>query len=301
MPTSDADGNKIATQLAHNPGGRDFPFLQPRSPFGRHTFSGANTLLKQILRDNAKQLGVSAPTAAFDASIEQSRQFLNNETATLELKQISLSGEKLIVGVTVRNLGGHKLPTAYPSRRVWILLTAEDDEGQLIFSSGQFNSAGELTDSGGNVLTSETAGGPINQHHKIINHPGQVQVYETIMADAHNQPTFTLLRGASYLKDNRLLPLGWKPDHADGPATQPFGIDNDADFVGGSDSITYEIPISSKSTYTVKAKLLFQVISPRHANELFLTNTPEVDLFKKMFHAANRTPEELATATLSAL
>ncbi len=29
---------------AHNPGGRDFPFLNPREPYGRHTFAGGKRL-----------------------------------------------------------------------------------------------------------------------------------------------------------------------------------------------------------------------------------------------------------------
>jgi hypothetical protein len=299
MPTTDVDGNKIETVLAHNPGGRDFPFLKPRSPFGRHTFSGANTLMMQILRDNAKQLGVTAPIAAFDATIEQAKQFLKKEAARIELTPIASERGKIAVKVVARNLGGHKLPTAYPSRRVWIMLTIKDDVGNVVFSSGLFNSMGELLDQEGRILSSEIAGGPVNPHHQLINTPGQAQVYETIMADANGKPTFTLLRGASYLKDNRLLPLGWNPSHADGPATQPFGIQGDSDFFGGSDSIVYESTIPKTGTYTISAKLLFQVITPRHANELFLAKTAEVETFQKMFQKADRRPEELATATIS--
>jgi hypothetical protein len=300
MPTTDVDGNKIATQLAHNPGGRDFPFLKPRSPFGRHTFSGANTLMKQILRDNAEQLGVSAPSSAFDISIEQSKQFLKTEAARIELKQLSADSGKMKINAVVHNLGGHKLPTAYPSRRVWIMLEVKDLDGNLVYSSGRFNSSGELIDEDGQALSSEKAGGPIIPHQEIISGPNQVQVYETIMADANDKPTFTLLRGASYLKDNRLLPLGWKPEHSDGPATRPFGIRDDSNFLGGSDSINYELPVPKDGNYNVTATLWFQVISPRHANELFQTKTPEVEAFKKMFQAADRRPEELTTVMISA-
>jgi hypothetical protein len=149
------------------------------------------------------------------------------------------------------------------------MLTVNDDDDNLIFSSGQLNSSGELINGNGLVLSSENAGGPITPHYPKVSALNQVQVYEAIMADANGSPTFTLLRGASYVKDNRLLPLGWKPDHTDGPATQPSGVGDDADFEGGRDSIIYEIPVPSKGTYTITAKLLFKVISPRHANELF--------------------------------
>ena len=298
MPTNDVDGNPIVTDLAHNPGGRDFPFLRPRAPFGRHTFPSANTLIKQILRDNATQLGVTAPASAFDASIELSRKFLKTETATIELKNPLVERNKLTVEVVVNNLAGHKLPTAYPSRRVWIMMTVKDAAGKTVFESGQHNTHGELTDSAGNILGSEVAGGPVNPHWEIIDQADQVQVYETIMADADGAPTFTLLRGIHYAKDNRLLPLGWNKDHADGPATLPSGINDDFNFIGGSDRVVYQVPLPGPGKYTVRAKLLFQVISPRHANELFQHETAEVKVFREMFDRADRTPEELASASV---
>jgi hypothetical protein len=224
---------------------------------------------------------------------------LKNGTASIELSPISITQNKTEVTVMVRNRSGHKLPTAYPSRRAWIQLTVSDKTGKTVFSSGQFNSNGELTDANGQVLASEQAGGPINNHRSVVNQPDQVQVYETIMADASGNPTFTLLRGASYVKDNRLLPLGWNPEHADGPATRPFGIGDDPDFAGGSDAVAYEIQLPEPGEYTVIAKLWFQVIAPRHANELFTFQTPEVDAFRKMYELADRKPEELASARQS--
>ena len=297
MPQTDVDGKPISTRLAHNPGGGDFPFLRPRKPFGRHAFLGANTLMKRILRDNAKELGVIASEDALNQSIEQTVTFLGTETAKIEIGKISFRDEKMKIPVTVRNLAGHKLPTAYPSRRVWILLIVLGEDGKTFFATGQCNSNGELIDSSGVVLPSELAGGPINEHQSIVSDPDQVQVYETIMGDAHGKPTFTLLRGATYVKDNRLLPMGWKPDHTDGPATRPYGIGNDADFVGGSDKIIYEVSVPSKGKFTVTATLLFQVIAPRHANELFQFETPEVKTFKTMFDKVRRMPETLAVET----
>ena len=44
---------------------RDFGFARPRSPFGRHVLVGGNTLVPAILRDNAAELGVTAPPEAF--------------------------------------------------------------------------------------------------------------------------------------------------------------------------------------------------------------------------------------------
>ena len=35
------------------------------------------------------------------------------------------------------NLGGHKLPTAFPSRRVWLTVTVPNESVRILFSSGQ--------------------------------------------------------------------------------------------------------------------------------------------------------------------
>lgn len=297
MPVTDVDGRTIATRIAHNPGGRDFPFLEARKPFGRHAFLGGNTLMKRILRDNADELGVIASANAMNQSIKQTVDFLGTETAKIKIDPIKVDGEHLSIPITVQNLSGHKLPTAYPSRRVWIEVQVTNADKKVVFTSGRHNENGELVDSTGKVLPSELAKGPINKHYSVVSDPDQVQVYETIMADASGNPTFTLLRGATYKKDNRLLPRGWSSDHADGPATQPYGIGDDPDFVGGSDTVVYKVKRPSAGRYSVQAKLLFQVISPRHANELFEFETPQVKSFKSMFDKADRKPETLASKT----
>ena len=38
--------------------------------------------------------------------------------------------------IAIRNLAGHKLPTAYPSRRVWLHVSVRDPSGGRVFESG---------------------------------------------------------------------------------------------------------------------------------------------------------------------
>ena len=76
MPTTDVDGNPIRTRIAHNPGGRDFPFLRPRVPFGRHTFYGGNTFLARLLRENDEVLDMKAPRSALTERIDATQAFL---------------------------------------------------------------------------------------------------------------------------------------------------------------------------------------------------------------------------------
>ncbi len=49
-------------------------------------------------------------------------------------------------------------------------------------------------------------------HYATIDDAEQVQIYESIMGNTDGEVTTTLLRGAGYLKDNRLLPSGFDKD-----------------------------------------------------------------------------------------
>lgn len=297
LPTVDEDGQPIATRLAHNPGGRDFPFLDDRQPFGRHTLIGSNTLMTRILRDNAADLGVTATTKSFEASLKAMKSFLENQTARLEMAAPRTTANHVVLPVRIENLAGHKLPTAYPSRRMWIQLEVQDALGKTIYHSGNFNDQGQLVDQRFNVLPSEKAGGPILPHHSVITDAATPQVYESIMADAAGQPTFTLLRGADFLKDNRILPRGWSQEDEYAATLGPRGTQNDKDFGGGSDTVDYQLDLPP-GDYTAIATLQFQVIAPRHAAELFTHSTREVKQFQQFYESADRRPETLQKTKL---
>src|SRR5439155_24238648 len=47
-------------------------------------------------------------------------------------------------------------------------------------------------------------------HHEVITAPDQVQVYETLLRNAKGEFTTSFVRGCETVKDNRLLPRGWK-------------------------------------------------------------------------------------------
>ena len=148
-PTTDVDGNPIKTRIARNPHGGDFPPVSPRQPFGRHVFTGGNTLAPELLRRQLGKRLSQADAAALDATIESARQMLRKKTAEIAIQKVERRDRQLQVTVSVSNLTGHKLPTAYPSRRVWIRLIARDASGQVVFESGGFDRHGRIVDSDG--------------------------------------------------------------------------------------------------------------------------------------------------------
>ena len=294
MRTRNDDGSPIHTQIARNPGGRDFPWTLRRSPFGRHRIVGGNTLVPAILRDT-DELRV-APKAAYDAVIAEARAMLQFNTADLAIEDVSRAGDTLRVRVRVRNRAGHKFPTGIPIRRAWLRIRMLDASGRVLLAWGAFDEAGRILGADGEPLATERAGGPVAPHRDRVADATQVPIYETVLEDAGGAATFTLLHGARYRKDNRLLPKGWSASHKDAKHTAPAGIGKDADFVGGSDGVVFELP-ARHGAAEIQVTLLYQTLGARAAAELFTNKTPEVETFRRLYEAADRRPVVVAAAT----
>src|SRR5262249_27458992 len=152
--------------------------------------------------------------------------------ASLSIARAEIRGGRLEAEVAVTNTAGHKLPTAYPSRRAWLRFVVRDAGGRALFSSGELRPDGSIegNDNDADPLAFEP-------HHRVIEPPDQVQVYESIMVDARGRVTTGLLSAIRYAKDNRLLPRGFdKSAAADDYAVRGDARD-DPDFQGGGDRV----------------------------------------------------------------
>ncbi len=295
MPGETAAG-PIRTRLARNPGGFDFPPLAPREPFHQHSFGGANTLLLELLREQADILRPQAPEEALDAQLERVRSFLADSAAGLAVEELGWEDGELVVRIRVANRAGHKLPTAYPSRRVWLELQVLAEDGRRLFASGRCDERGRIVDAGDVPLCSEAAGGPIEPHREEITRADQVQIYEAVMADRAGAPSFLLLDGAAYAKDTRLLPAGWRDDSPEAADIQPVGASSDEDFAAGGDVVGYRIGDLDGRAAEVRVRLLYQPLGARHYHELLRwEHLPQVAWLRDAIEAAPRPPEVLGT------
>ena len=300
LPTVSEDGEVITTRIARRPHGGDFPAVSPRAPYGRHVMAGGNTLIPQLLRDFAAELRPQASAAVLDAARDASLQLLQGATANLDL-EVSRDGDHLVLAAAIQSLVGHKLPSGFPSRRSWVRVEVRDARGGLVFRSGAVDGAGRLVDRTDKVLASEAVGGPTHPHYAEISADDQVQIYEAIMADPEGAPTFRLLRGAAFLKDNRLLPAGWRAADAQALGVAPVGVGGDGDFGPAGDVARYRVLApAAAGPYKVEVALVHQVLGARFAAELFALDAPAIRRFEEMLGAADRGPVVLAGASASA-
>ena len=295
MPTTDEKLRAIKTRIARSPPGGDF-LIDEREPFGRHLFVGANSFMPQLIKHNRDVLNPLASNAAFDAVSALATKRLQENSAKLRLESITNADGELSFEVVVSSEVGHKLPTGFPARRVWIEVLVLTQDGETLMHSGGFNEAGRIVDDRGDVLDSEKSGGPIEPHRELITRSDQVQIYEAVMGDHEGNYTPSLLRATEAIKDNRLLPIGATSDFADWEVIKPRGIGDDADFIGGEDRIVYKVKTGGKQLAGVSAVLRYQGLGARFMQDFFQVDTPEVRAFRSMYDAEDRTPVEMVRA-----
>jgi len=259
---------------------------------------GGNTLVPQMFRDHNEVLNPAAPPEAFDTKIIRARQQLQSATAVISIEQPQLNGTQLSFTTYADPLTGHKFPTGIPLRRAWIRTRVYDAANNLVFASGEFDSTGRILDSSGNVQPFELAGGPEAPHQDSISSPDQVQIYEAVMMNQAGEPTYRLLRGAGYIKDNRLLPRGWSLNNADLELIAPSGVDGDPDYTTEGDRVSWQVDTTGYTgPYLIEATLLYQTLGNRWAEEILAVETPETLALKIMLDTSDRRPEIIAMIT----
>ncbi len=266
------------------------PEVKTKDHFSRHFFVGGNAFMVNLMADNSAELGLTAPTGKLEDTAARTLDLLGKESALLTIHELSLSGDRLAVGVGIESLVGHKFPTGFPSRRTWLHLKVTDGAGNLVFESGRPLADGRVEGDDADRP------GAYEPHYQVITGPDQVQIYEAVMGNTDGEVTHTLLRAARYLKDNRLLPRGFDKETAGAEIAVYGGARGDGDFVGGSDRVRYEIDSSGHAApLRVEAALLYASVSSSFASDLASDgNLAEVAKFGRMYDRADKTPAVVA-------
>lgn len=274
---------------------------KPRAEVSRHTFRGSNFWMLRLLTRYRDELGVTVLSPEFELAFKDTLAQLQADTADLHIEGGEHRNGQLQFAVQVVNRAGHKLPTAYPSRRAWLHVVVRDEAQRVIFESGAVGPDGAIAgnDNDRDPLAFET-------HYAEITRPDQVQIYEDIMVDRRGAVTTGLLSGVRYVKDNRLLPDGFDKGSAPPDVAVHGEAGGDGDFLGGGDRVRYSIPVPDAATgrVAIEAELLYQTIGFRWADNLRARAAPETERFVRYYqslagvstvrlaHATSVTPSE---------
>lgn len=267
-----------------------------REGMHRHVFVGGNFLMQQMLNDYRIDLHTAALSQELIAASGRTIDFLKSQSARITLENLAQQSGKLSLAVQVQNLTGHKLPTAYPSRRAWLHVVVQDRDGRTVFESGALNNDGSIAgnDNDANPHLYEP-------HYREITSPQQVQIFEPILKDAHGNVTTGLLSAVGYLKDNRLLPSGFDKQTASRDIAVTGRACDDPNFIGGSSITHYVIDTTGHpGPYHVRAELWYQPIGFRWAHNLEPYKAAEPQRFVQYFDSeARRSAVILASADAS--
>jgi hypothetical protein len=261
------DGGGRSCQSCHMPDVESAPIAsvlgEPRERLARHTFLGGNFFMLRMLNRFRASLGVIAPSPELDASARATLRQLESDTAAIEIARATVADGRLDTEIVLRNLTGHKLPTGYPSRRVWVHLTVRDAGGAVAFESGAVDAAGRIS---GNDNDADPK--RFEPHYEEIRSADQVQIYESIIAGRDGTVTTGLLTATQYVKDNRLLPRGFDKSKADADVAVHGDAAGDANFTDAGDRVHYSVPVKGTGPFTVDVELRYQPISFRWADNL---------------------------------
>ena len=279
-----------------------------RPEYRRHEMVGLNVFLMEMFDQFPDILGVdkkdpmtyadNGTDLAIENMIRQAKLF----TATVEVNLDKLDGKKLESKVTVTNHVGHRFPSGVAFRRAFIEYTVRDGD-QLVWSSGLTNSTGVILGADGKPLSTEFLpdANTYQPHHQVIQSKDQVQIYEELNLNANQEFTTSFIHRVKSVKDNRLLPKGWRESATFAKqgqvmqqfmaATDPHGVGNDPDYRDagdnfvGQDSLQYNITLPyaiDKDKLNIQATLYYQAIPPYWLHQRF-SAAPQGEATQRLF------------------
>lgn len=255
---------------------------QPRQGVRRHTFVGANFFMEAMLNAHHDELAVTAKPADLVAATARVTAFLQTQAARVTIGPALLAGGDLSFPVHVENLTGHKLPTAFPSRRAWLHVVVTAADGHVVFESGKLNPDGSIV---GNANDADPT--RFSPHYALITEPGQVEIFEAILGDSEGHVTTGLLNATHYLKDNRILPTGFDKATASTDIAVHGKAADDPGFTAGASTIRYAIATNgAKGPFRIAAQLEYQPIGYRWAHNFTPYHAAEPQRFVQYYNQA---------------
>lgn len=265
--------------------------VRVRDQYSRHTLLGINQFGLMMFEQFPDLLGIRTADYMYGEAVpglltaqSSGYELARRETATIDITSLSHTDKYLEATVKIENLAGHGFPSGVGFRRAFLTFEALDSEGKVIWASGRTNSVGAIVKGlGDEVLPTEFFYDQIKRkqvfqpHYEVINDESQVQIYEEVIADPQGKITTSFVGLDQVLKNNRLLPKGWRSDGPYGEFTAPHGdAEHDPEYINksgatGADRIVYRIPLNdrTRAAVSVRVTLNYQAIPPSYLRDRF--------------------------------
>lgn len=265
--------------------------LQLRDKYARHTLVALNQFGQMMFQQFPEILGIRTSDYMFSDGVlglitaqRSSTEMAREQTAKVEVSSLKRDDRSLEAQVRIENLAGHSFPSGVAFRRAFVTFEGLDDKGNVVWASGRTNSVGAIvkgtTDE---VLPTEFFFDPATRkqiyqpHYQVISDESQVQIYEEIIADTEGKITTSFVGLDQPLKNNRLLPKGWRRDGPLAEFTSPHGdAEKDPDYNGqpgasGADNLIYRIPLNDRTStiVAIRVTLNYQSIPPYYLKQRF--------------------------------
>jgi hypothetical protein len=265
--------------------------VRVRDQYSRHTLLGINQFGLMMFEQFPDLLGIRTADYMDGEAVpglltaqSSGYDLARRETATIDVTTLSRTNDYLEANVKIENLAGHGFPSGVGFRRAFLTFEVLDDKENVIWASGRTNSVGAIVKGlSDEVLPTEFFYDPatgkqvFQPHYEVITDEGQVQIYEEVIADAQGKITTSFVGLDQVLKNNRLLPKGWRPDGPYAEFTAPHGdAERDLEYVNksgatGADRIIYRIPLDARTrtAVSVRVTLNYQAIPPSYLRDRF--------------------------------
>jgi hypothetical protein len=122
-------------------------FRKPERAEYHHNFNGANYLLSYLASGAARKAGDEKKASIMNEEYEMAVKRLQ-AAADMDLSPIYRNGKLAEIKVRVKNIrAGHNLPTSLTNvRQMWLEITAKDDKGKVLMTSGSLDAQGHLVE-----------------------------------------------------------------------------------------------------------------------------------------------------------
>ena len=284
-----------------------------RDNYRRHEHVGLNVFLLEMFNQFPDVLGVSKQDYMTSAkngnalAIQNMVRQAQKSTIDLDVQVTSAAASQLNVDVTIQNKTGHRFPSGVAFRRAFLELLVLDARGNVVWSSGRTNAAGVIIGPDGNPLKTEFLPdkNTYQPHYQVITRQDQVQIYEELTQNADFDFTTSFIHRVYDVKDNRLLPAGWRDAtffKSQGEVMYEFmeatnpKVSDDPDYrdqgpaFPGKDHLQYKIDIPAPynpNSLSVQVTMYYQSIPPYYLYQRFAT-APTGDATQRLFYLTSR-------------